>query len=336
MNLDLPEPPATPWSAAEIETLRRLWPKQTGAQIAALLPTRSRSSVIAKARGLGLVTKPRGRKGNPNARVRKAYASKGDDVTLSRWVKVGKPNPPTQATLLHSPRVVSPAASARGFVAAGRSKFHAKGVRAPDALPHVLVSGHSNVKIGRDVRKGWARRYWLYTLTLEERATCPRTCHHWATCYGNNMPYASRVDHRDPAALQAAIAADVERLLAVKGRVGLMVRLHALGDFFDREYVGFWSLLLYAHPRLAVYGYTAWAPDSEIGAAIVGAKAAHGRRFAVRWSNGAGDTDCALPIQAVDQPVNAIVCPEQTGATTACATCGLCWGTPRNVAFIEH
>lgn len=275
-------------------------------------------------------------RGNPNARVRKAYASKGDDATLSRWVKTNAPHLPRQIDLLDTERVVSPMLLRKPWVVTGRSKFSGKGVRSPDAGDHVLVSGHSNVKIGRDVRKGWARGYWIYTLTLEERATCPRSCHHWATCYGNNMPYARRVDHRDAKALQAAIERDVERLLAVRDRVGILVRLHALGDFFDEQYVEFWGNLLAKYDRLAAYGYTAWAPHTPIGRAVAIVKEQYGRRFAIRWSNGADDEDCAVPIRAVDEPVNAVVCPEQTGATAACATCGLCWGTERNVAFIEH
>lgn len=118
------------------------------------------------------------RKGNPNSNVRKAYASKGDDSTFSRWVRVRRPEPPHQLALLVSPRAVDPKLLRRPAIVAGRSIFHAKGVRSVAESGNVLVSGHSNVKIGRDVRKGWARGYWIYTLTLEERATCPRTCHH--------------------------------------------------------------------------------------------------------------------------------------------------------------
>lgn len=278
--------------------------------------------------------KPSSRKGNPNSRVRKAFASKGDDTTLSRWVKVDRPKPPVQIDLLASPRVVDPRLLRRPAIVAGRSIFHAKGVR--PAVGPVLVSGHSNVKIGRDVRKGPLRGYWIYTLTLEERATCPRTCHHWATCYGNNMPYARRVSHTDRGALEAAIRADVERLLQVRGRRGILVRLHALGDFYSAPYVRFWAGLLREFPALAVYGYTAWGPTTDIGRAVAAAKREHGLRFAVRWSNGGDALDCAVPVRHVDEAVNATVCPEQTGATTACATCGLCWGTRRNIAFLEH
>lgn len=259
--------------------------------------------------------------------IRKAYASKGDDVTLSRFVKVKG-----------APHVKQPGSKRQyGPIAAGRSLFHGKGVRQPGDVPNVLVSGHSNVKIGRDVRKGWLRGYWIYTLTLEERATCPRSCLHWESCYGNNMPWAKRIDHRDPLELMAAIAVDVERLLATRGRAGILVRLHALGDFFSAPYVFFWMKLLHKYPRLAVYGYTAHPPESDIGRAIAHAKARHGRRFAIRWSNGGQESDCTVSIKSFEADAKgAIVCPEQTGATPACATCGLCWGTDRNIAFVEH
>lgn len=61
-----------------------------------------------------------------------------------------------------------------------------------------------------------------------------------------------------------------------------------------------------------------------------------GLRFAVRWSNAVEATDCAVPVRAVDEAVNAIVCPEQTGKVDGCGKCGLCWGTRRNIAFLEH
>lgn len=200
------------------------------------------------------------------------------------------------------------------------------------------MSGHNNVKIGRDVRKGKLfRGYWIFTVTLEERATCPRSCFHWTTCYGNNMPWAKRLDHRDPAALQAALAAEIDREVHRKGRKGVLVRLHALGDFFSEEYVGFWYAMLATYPTLAVFGYTAHDPFSDIGRCIDRTKRQFGRRFAIRWSNGFAPIDSALPIQhESDVPKGAFVCPEQTGKTTCCATCGLCWNTSKNVAFVEH
>src|SRR5690606_6120063 len=97
---------------------------------------------------------------------------------------------------------------------------------------------------------------------------------HWQTCYGNNMPYAKRVEHGH--ALERALEREVSALLDQKrvhqgSRVpiaGILVRLHALGDFYSVGYVAFWDAMLRMHPRLAVFGYTAWAPGSEIGDAI--------------------------------------------------------------------
>jgi hypothetical protein len=220
----------------------------------------------------------------------------------------------------------------------GRSLFNRRGVKPVSELKHLLVSGHSNMKIGRDVRKGKLfRGYWLYTLSLEERATCPRTCHHWETCYGNNMPFAKRIDHRDRLALQEALAAEIKKHLSVRERAGILIRLHALGDFFCPEYVDFWLDQLAQHPRLAIFGYTARKPDSEIGTSIQAGKRYYGRRFAIRWSDGGKREDCTVSVKLAGQaPVNSFICPEQTGKTQCCATCGLCWNSTRNVTFVEH
>lgn len=262
--------------------------------------------------------------------MRKAYAALGDDTTFSRFVKTGKPEHKPKHRNRPLPGMAHPK------IEAGRSLFSDKGVKSVDQVTNLLVSGHANVKIGRDVRKGKLfRGYWIYTLTLEERATCPRTCHHWQTCYGNNMPYAKRIEH-GPRLLRG-LEVEVAQLLKTRDRVGILIRLHALGDFYSPQYVTFWDAMLKLHPRLAVFGYTAWSPDSEIGQAIAKVKAIHGRRFAIRWSNGKAPVDCAVPIAAKgDRPQGAFVCPEQTGAVDGCGKCGLCWSTTKNVAFLEH
>jgi hypothetical protein len=270
--------------------------------------------------------------GRADGHVRKAYAALGDDTTLSRFVKLKR-----LVTFERKPKQLSLGTLRHRAFEMGRSLF-GNSVRQVQDVTSVLVSGHSNVKIGRDVRKGKLfRGYWIFTLTLEERATCPRTCFHWNTCYGNHMPYAKRISHQSPEALEAAIERDIRRELGRKGRKGVLVRLHALGDFYDSSYVWFWSEMLRKYPRLAVWGYTAHRPDSEVGVAITRLKSIWGKRFAVRWSNGTGDTDCAVPVLHPDDcPPTAFVCPEQTGKTAACATCGLCWNTDKNVAFVEH
>lgn len=258
--------------------------------------------------------------------TRKAFASKGDDTTLSRWVKIkgakrenGKPKQGVLRGIGHP------------VVEAGRSIFYRKGTKAPSENP--LVSGHNNVKIGRDVRKGHLRGYWIYTLSLEERATCPRSCAHWYDCYGNNMPFAKRLEHGP--ALEAAIEAQLDRLLSVRGRRGVLVRLHALGDFYSVDYVAFWRRMLAKHHRLAIFGYT--ARQDAIAQSVAQMNEDFGPRCMVRWSDGKRPLMATVSVQREeDAPANTFVCPEQTGRTQCCATCGACWGTTKNVAFLGH
>ena len=61
-----------------------------------------------------------------------------------------------------------------------------------DGTEPVLKDGCNNSKIGGDVLVGRLEGAMILTLTLEERATCPRSCGHWRTCYGNQMQYARR------------------------------------------------------------------------------------------------------------------------------------------------
>lgn len=258
--------------------------------------------------------------------VRKAVASQGDDATFTRWIVV-----PGAQGRQHSPRLPGMELAA---VREGRTKFPTR-VLEPDER-NLLVSGHSNVKIGRDVRSGKLKGYWIYTLSLEERKTCTRACHHWEDCYGNNMPFAKRVDHTHPAFLDR-LSANLDRLLAIRGRPGVLVRLHALGDFPSVEYVAWWGHQLAARPRLAIFGYTAWTPDTAIGAAVGRLIDTYPGRAMMRFSNGGGDTRCTVPIvDEVDCPPGAFVCPEQTGQFEACGKCGACWSTLKNVAFMAH
>ena len=265
--------------------------------------------------------------------TRKAYAALGDDTTLSRFVKIkgsghagARKSRSGQLWLLDMRHKA---------LELGRSIFKNKGVKPPSEMKRLLVSGHSNVKIGRDVRKGKLfRGYWIYTLTLEERATCPRTCHHWETCYGNNMPWATRVEHGP--ALMRALEVELRDLLAKRGRVGILVRLHALGDFYSVEYVHFWRRMLDTFPNLAIFGYTARRGD-PIAYALQGMQWTHGDRFRIRWSDGGLAQNCTVSVRTEGEaPADSFTCPEQTGKTACCATCGLCWNTSKNVAFLEH
>ncbi len=208
-----------------------------------------------------------------------------------------------------------------------------------EASPRLLVSGHNSAKIGRRVTKGPWRGLPIFTLTLEERATCPRSCWMWLECYGNAMPFARR--HKVTDEFLPRLAREIFVLMS-EHPAGIVVRLHVLGDFFSAEYVGMWSRFLTRWARLRVFGYTAHPADSPIGRMIGHLNHAFPRRCAIRFSV-SPETEVA-PMQATVQwqgapALDGIVCPAQTGRTAACATCGLCWhpnATEKRIVFIGH
>lgn len=263
----------------------------------------------------------------PLGHYRLASKGEGDDVSLTRYVRDHRETAPRRKS---QPRLPGLEAA---FIQEGRTKF-SKAVVKPADVNTLLVSGHSNVKIGRDVRKGHFRGCWIYTLSLEERKTCPRSCQHWQNCYGNNMPFAKRLDHTDPGFLHKL--EDELRWLCAKKK-GVLVRLHALGDFYSVDYVNFWSRMLRTYPNLAIYGYTARNNSDEIGTAILRLRTTWKERAMIRSSNGERHNMATVSIaDAESRPRNAFICPEQTGQTKCCATCGACWSTKKNVAFLEH
>lgn len=216
----------------------------------------------------------------------------------------------------------------------GTSLFREGRLRAARGA-RALVSGHNSRKIGAVIMKGRWRGFPVFTLTLEERATCPRTCAHWLDCYGNKMNWPTR--WMADADLTPAID-DNLRILADE-HIAFVIRLHVLGDFFSVAYVDQWERWLDQFPGLRVYGYTAWPHSTEIGARVLDLAARRWDRFAVRGSNSGGPTRATITI---DDPAaagirdGAIVCPAQTGKSECCATCALCWQTERNIAFLRH
>jgi len=267
--------------------------------------------------------------------MRLAVAKNGDDVTFSRYVKVkGRPAKTGKKHQHKLPGLDNPS------IEAGRSLFHRRGIKTPSQLTRLLVSGHNNVKIGRDARVGKLQGYWIYTLSLEERATCPRSCHHWANCYGNGMPYAKRIDHTSEdflPKLEQEIAALLKQAARRPGAPGIIIRLHALGDFYSGLYVSFWDRMLREHPKLTLFGYTAWGSGTAIGWSVKQLVDAWPGRAMIRFSNGGLKTGSTVPIvNADDCPPGAFVCPEQTGQFDACGKCGACWSTLKNVAFLAH
>ncbi len=216
-----------------------------------------------------------------------------------------------------------------------------KSRRDPAGEKRVLKSGRENAKTGGFIAKGpWAGMP-IFTLTLEERATCPPACELWAACYGNAMPFARRHEHGD--ALELRLAQDLVVLCKEHGRIA--VRLHVLGDFYSEHYVKLWRQALADLPGLHIWGYTHHPLDSGLGRLLAALNVAHTDRCSIRFS---------VPPDAAPAPMTATtiwrkpegsvvtegqVCPAQTEATMCCGTCGLCWEpdmADRPIVFTGH
>lgn len=218
----------------------------------------------------------------------------------------------------------------------GRSIFPSR-IFDPSEVKRVLKSGHQNRKIGKFVTKGPRRGWPIYMLTLEERATCPRSCAAWGFCYGNQSQAAERIVAGD--ALEAALTAELIEL-QLQHPLGFMVRLHVLGDFYSEDYVRFWTSALDRFPALHVFGFTARLPGTPMGDLLWALTEEKWGRFAIRFS-GLDSPKKASVLQG-DRPkhtpdsVKSIPCPAQTGATECCASCMLCISSTRSISFARH
>lgn len=217
-------------------------------------------------------------------------------------------------------------------VLAGRTLFLAR-VVSSDEPDRLLKSGVHARKIGSHVAKGAWRGLPIFTLTLEERRTCPETCRNWTICFGNKMNFAERITA--DAGLMPRLTDELASL-AREFRRGFVVRLHVLGDFFSAPYVEFWADQLARHQQLRVFGYTAWQPATEIGDAVAAVRDLFAGRFAIRHSDGPAPSFRTKTLAADEDPVDAIVCPAQTGRADCCGSCALCWSTPKTIGFREH
>ncbi|MEM8791059.1 MAG: hypothetical protein AAGE80_05545 [Pseudomonadota bacterium] len=205
----------------------------------------------------------------------------------------------------------------------------------------VLKSGEHNSKIGGDVLVGWLKGARIFTLTLPERITCPASCLHWRSCYGNMDLHASR--WLPGPALEARIRDEVAALCEEHDKV--LIRLHYLGDFYSVDYLAMWSDLLDRHLNLYCFGFTAHEPVSELGSMIcIMRDQMHPKRFWIRHSGHHGEwgsTTLDFPTEKKTFGT-AIVCPEQMDAIEGaererhCGSCGVCWSTDAPVWFVEH
>lgn len=193
----------------------------------------------------------------------------------------------------------------------------------------ILVSGMNSRKIGRVVTKGRWKGFPIYTLTLEERATCPTDCAMWRSCYGNRMPWSLR--YAAGPETERRIVQEVSDL-SDRHPGGFVVRLHVLGDFYSVAYVGLWRDLLAQHPPLHVFGFT--ARHEAIGEAVKKLALEQWDRFAIRSSAG---VMAGMPAAHVDTAKDGVRCQVQTDQTATCGTCALCWSMPdKAILFAEH
>ena len=221
-----------------------------------------------------------------------------------------------------------------------------------------LIKKSTNVKLGKKVTKGIYKGYPIFTLTLEERKTCPRSCKHWNNCYGNNIPFATRynVNPQFEERLEQELTA-----LNKKYPNGFLVRLHILGDFYSVSYVAKWCKWLSMFKGLTIYGYTANQPNAiddkerNIAQAIQTIRDNSKGRFSIRFSGNYDQTFTAnsydeTQAQAQVKDKKAFICPTQvtkenptrlakkdeTTIVSDCGACGLCWTSNKTVVFLTH
>ena len=207
-----------------------------------------------------------------------------------------------------------------------------------DGYSHDILKKPSSAKLGgagRYVKKGTLKGAEVYTLTLTERETCPTSCGHWEDCYGNNMPFAHRLEHGEELERRLIVELGQKCSAARKKGRKVLVRLHVLGDFYSVGYVELWRKLLVLHKNLYVWGYTHHTANtnSDIYKALFAVRNGFPDRWHVRWS----DTGMRFSANSERLDTKGIVCPEQEGKTKACTTCSLCWDAPdKNIIFKTH
>lgn len=162
-------------------------------------------------------------------------------------------------------------------------------------------------------------------------------------CFGNKMQWAIRFT--PSANFERQLVREVLELNQ-RHPDGFVIRLHQLGDFYSVLYVHLWQVLLEHAPALRVFGYTArW--EDQIGHILRKLATEQWERFAMRFSNAPsywtrGTTVGVSPPATISiehpiqTPQDSFLCPEQTGRTESCATCGACWSTRKRVAFLQH
>lgn len=205
--------------------------------------------------------------------------------------------------------------------------FHAS------TVDRILKSGHNSPKTGKKVEKGDWAGFPIFTLTLEERATCSRECKTWANCYGNNMQYAHRI--LNDQSFENRLFFELKQLQQHFPK-GFVVRLHILGDFYSTEYVNLWETALHAFSGLRIWGYTGRGMDSDIGRELMHLNQFYQNRCRIRFSGTDSSPKYGSLVIKSEAESRHVICPAQTDKTACCATCAFCWTSDLCVEFLEH
>lgn len=216
--------------------------------------------------------------------------------------------------------------------------IHTKTIRSPFDSKAILKPANSNTKLGKRkniITRGIWKGMRMFSLTLPERSTCPTSCMRWDSCYGNNMPFAHRFE--TGVELESKIMREVAALNR-KYPHGFVVRLHVLGDFYSEHYVKVWKCALSWFPGLRIFGYTA-RDNGPILDAILNLNREFPSRCVIRISrNESFDETTGEKRYAASSAIGTegFICPEMTGKTESCLTCGLCWTVDKTVVFPDH
>lgn len=306
------------WDEPRQSRLKKLWTDNVDVKdIADQLGT-SRGAIYLQANKLGL---PRRRnRGRPRSTDQRPPRAKSDPTKQRRFAGVESHDGPKITLAPYHP------ASREG------TTFFPSTVRPASMMVRLLKSGEHSRKIGAQITKGRWKGMPIFTLTLEERETCPRNCLEWATCYGNNMHFAQRIS--DDGTLTRRLWGELASLAAAHP-AGFVVRLHVLGDFYSTAYVAFWRQALVDFPPLRVFGFTARDASTDIGKMLSQMAAEQWDRFAVRLSGGGQAERCSEVVDKAEDATG-LSCPAESDPDRCCATCGLCWATTRTISFVRH
>ena len=203
----------------------------------------------------------------------------------------------------------------------------------PNAYPHKVLKNSKNKKLGPKVTKGKLSGLPIKTLTLVERESCSEDCLHYLDCYGNSMPFAYRFSSN--LGLLSYLTRDLD-YYDLKHVMGYLIRLHVLGDFFSSDYVKFWGEQLESRPKIHIYGYTHWHPETQIGDSILALRNKYPDRFKIRFSDYLGDNFTAQSESIWRSRNDGIICPVQTEKVDSCGACSLCWSSNKPINFLTH